>query len=335
MKKCVVILLLLLLPLSGCAVQNEPARAECFAMDTFISMQAYGKNAEAALSRCTQELTRLERLLSISSAEGDIGRVNAANGEPVALSAQTAALLGTALAVSAETDGAFDPTVYPLVSLWGFYGDEPRVPSQAALDEARASVDWRKVSLAGGVVTLPAGAKLDFGGIAKGYAGDALKAVLREENVTSAWLSLGGNVAVLGEKPDGSAWRIGIRDPLDESAVIGSVEARDVSIVTAGGYQRNFTQDGKTYHHIIDPKTGLPAESGLLSVTVIAPDGARADALSTALFVMGTQRALALWRSDRSFAAIFVESNGDILYTENAAFSPSNISKSKMAKFVE
>lgn len=307
----------------ACAPVRAPERADFFAMDTFIRLDAYGKNAGEALAACQSEMKRIEALLSVSSEYGDVYRINHAEGGQTRVSAETVALLVEAFAVSAQTGGAFDPTVYPLVECWGFFDAAQRVPDAQQIEKLLPLVGWENALLHADTVKLPAGAGVDLGGVAKGYAADRLAGMLRANGIESALLSLGGNVYALGAKPDGGEWRIGVQDPASETGVLGVVHARDEAVVTAGSYQRRFAQDGVTYHHILDPKTGYPADSGLVSVTVICDSATRADALSTALFVMGAERATAFWLADRDFAAIFVQDDGTVLYTQNASFVPS------------
>ncbi len=312
----------LLMHVSGCCRVQTPEEIDFFAMDTFMQLEAYGENASKTLSECQAEIRRIESLLSVSSASGDIYRINHAAGEPVPVTRETTMLLSEAVSVCAETDGAFDPTVYPLVANWGFFNNEQHVPEPQHIASLLPLVGWENISIAGQTVTIPNGAGIDLGGIAKGYATDRLVSILRQGGVESALLSLGGNVYAFGGKPDGSAWHIAIQNPADAASVIGTVAVKDLAVITSGIYQRNFTVDGVTYHHILDPKTGYPANTGLSSVTIICKNAARADALSTALFVMGYDRAISFWRNSGDFAAIFVDLNGTVRYTENAIFVP-------------
>ena len=215
---------------------------------------------------------------------------------------------------------------------WGFTKDLHRVPSADELAALLARTGRDKVALEktadGYSVALSDGAQLDLGGIAKGYAADLLRAQLEKEGVTSATLDLGGDVFVMGKKSDGSDWRIAVKDPGDTESYLGIVAASDAFIVTSGVYERYFEENGVRYHHILDPKTGCPAESGLVSVTVLCKNGAWADALSTACFVLGTDKALAL-RDDLAaqgvaFELVFVTDDGRVLYTGGlaAAFTP-------------
>ena len=219
-----------------------------------------------------------------------------------------------------------------MLDAWGFTKDLRRVPSSDELAALLARTGRDKIALEktadGYLVTLSGGAQLDLGGIAKGYAADLLRAQLEKEGVTSATLDLGGDVFVMGKKSDGSDWRIAVKDPGDTESYLGIVSASDAFIVTSGVYERCFEENGVCYHHILDPKTGCPAESGLVSVTVLCKNGAWADALSTACFVLGTDKALALRdglaAQGVAFELVFVTDDGRVLYTGGlaAAFTP-------------
>ena len=241
--------------------------------------------------------------------------------EPIHIIAQT---------IGALSGGAFDPTVAPVMDAWDFTGDAPRVPSDEELSALLAHVGLEKLSVDGNTIALSDGAQLDLGGIAKGYAGDAVRTVLAEFGVTSAVIDLGGDVGLLGAKPDGSDWRVAVKDPADPSKFLGVLTAADTFVVTSGIYERGFEENGVRYHHIIDPKTGKPAESGLVSVTVMCGDGAWADALSTACFVLGEAGSLALRdtlaaEKNLRIELILVTDDGHVRYTAGLAerFEPS------------
>ena len=307
--------LLTALLLTGCTT-SAPQEAEFFAMDTLMSVKLWG--GEASASDVSAEINRLEALLSVTRETSVLSQLNAAGSAK--LSADTASLLAQALALSERTGGTFDPTVYPLVEAWGFPSKEYRVPDQTELDSLLACVGTKQVHFDGSAVTLDAGTRLDLGGIAKGYAAQCCAELLKEKGVDAAILSLGGNVQTIGSKPDGSAWVVGIADPSDPSQAIAVLTFEgSMALVTSGAYQRYFEEDGVIYHHILDPQTGLPADSGLLSVTVLADDGTLADGLSTALFVMGLEEGTRFWRESNDFEAVFLTSEGKILATEGAA----------------
>lgn len=316
---CLALTLIFVLSLCGCAKAHERS---LFAMDTFIELKCFGINAEDALDACEAEIRRLEGLLSATLIHSDVSRINGSYGSPVTVDADTAALLQQAKELSRATDGAFDITVRPLVELWGFPDTEQHVPSQQEIDALLPIATERAIDIDGTTVTLTDETKIDLGGIAKGYCSERLRQLMKERGIKSALISLGGNVEAIGAKPDGSAWRIAIRDPWDEQRVIGVVEVIDCAVVTAGSYQRYFERDGIRYHHILDPKTGFPGESGLCSVTVIAQSGTRADALSTAFFVLGAEASLALLETQpfSDCEAVFVTTDGEILCSDGVHF---------------
>lgn len=340
MKRQLAALLLTIFALSLTACGETAAESETrtvYAMDTVMNLTVYGENAAAALESAEKELHTLDEAVLSRTAEGsELYALNTSNGETVECGADDIlpALIETALTISDATEGAFDPTLAPVLDAWGFTKDERHVPSADELEELLGHTGCGKVALEktadGWTVTLLDGAQLDLGGIAKGYAADLLRAQLEKEGVTSATLDLGGDVFVMGRKTDGSDWRIAVKDPADTESYLGVVSAADKFIVTSGVYERYFEENGVRYHHILDPKTGCPAESGLVSVTVLCENGAWADALSTACFVLGPDGALAL-RDDladqgTNFELILVTDDGRVLYTDGLAdaFTPND-----------
>ena len=315
MKKLFALLLLLCLCLTGCATVG-PAETEIFAMDTFMRIRIWGDNA--LLSDACKEIRRLEELFSVTDENSEIFALNR-DGQ-AALSTDTAEILSKAVALSQRTVGAFDPTVYPLVSAWCFTSGAPRVPEQSELDSLLPSVCAEHLQLSGSSAVLTQDAQIDLGGIAKGYTAQKCLDLLSAQGVETAMVSLGGNVQTLGTKPDGAPWVIGIADPKSPSEAIATVTfTGSLALVTSGGYQRYFELDGTRYHHILDPQTGKPAETGLASVTILTQDGATADALSTALFVMGMDKAVDFWRGSDDFEAVFITDGGELYATEGAA----------------
>ena len=305
-------LLCVLLCLCACA-RTQTVTQEIFAMDTVISVTSYNneENAADAVRQVSEIIRALEDTLSVTRADSEVAAVNRDGGGT--LSAETAALLQRSLALSAETDGAFSPALYTLTSLWGFTTDTQRVPAEEEIAAVLAAMEAGGVTLADNAVTLD-GVQLDFGAVAKGYAAAKAAAALKAAGVTAV-LSLGGNVQTVGEKPDGTPWQIGIRDPHDPDANIGVLRLGETAVVTSGGYQRYFEEAGTRYCHILDPATGYPASSGLASVTIVAEDGFLADGLSTALYVMGLDAAAEFWRSRDDFEAVLVTDNGRIYVT--------------------
>ena len=315
MKKILAVSLLLALLLCGCA-QTAPKEREIFAMDTIMTIRVWGD--EEDVSAAVSEINRLDALFSVTNENSEICALNR-DGE-AELSIDTYDLLIKALALSRRTDGAFDPTVYPLVELWGFTKDTQEIPSQNEIDDAVALVGYEQLGNDLDVTYCSVDGKIDLGGIAKGYTAQKVVDLLADRGIETAFLSLGGNVQTLGSKPDGEPWAVGIADPENPSNAIACLRfSGSLALVTSGGYQRYFEENGVRYHHILDPKTGLPADTGLTSVTVLAQDGALADGLSTALFVMGMDKATELWRESNDFEAVFITQDGAIFVTEGAA----------------
>lgn len=326
-KKIKALLLLGLVFLGGCGQASAPSVSsagtdsqsiDLFAMDTAMTLTAYGDHAEDALAGAKSEIERLDALFSISSESGDIYALN--RDHAVTLHEDTQALLKRALEVSDSTDGIFDCTIEPVMDAWGFTTQNYRVPSADELQQLLTHVDYKQVQQNGSDVSTPADVQVDLGGIAKGYTSDRIMQVFADNGVTSGIVSLGGNVQALGCKPDGSKWRVAVQDPNDEGENFAVVEIADEAVITSGGYQRYFEEDGATYHHIIDPRTGYPADSGVISSTIISHDGTLADGLSTSLFIMGVDDALDYWRAHKEeFDAILMDKDGTVYVTEGIA----------------
>lgn len=317
MKKCKFIcLLILLLIFSACTSKDNSTEhsAEFFAMDTYIKFTAYGENADTALNKAQQRFIELESLWSVTDENSDIYAINHANGNSVTVNEKTAELISYALETANRTK-TFEPTIYPILTAWGFTTGENRVPTDEEIQTLLKNVGSEKVAVEGNSVRLEKGVQLDLGAIGKGAAGDEAVQVIKENGLTSALLDIGGNIQLIGNK-NGADWRLGIRNPFGEGTA-GVLEISDTAVVTSGNYERFFTdENGNVYGHIIDPSTGHPADSGLASATIIASEGKRADALSTAIFVMGFEKAAEFWRESRDFEMILISQDGEIHLTE-------------------
>lgn len=317
------------LGLSACG-DAEPVEQQIFSMDTLMDLKAYGKNAEAGLDDAVAVINSLNAMLDPEDTGSKVYAINHANGEAVVVNAQLAKMIQTAQTVSEQTGGALDLTVYPLMKLWGFIDENYRVPESAEIEALLPLVDMTQVRLGAAgddgsyLVTVPSGAQLSFGAVAKGCASNYAINALRAAGVTSGVISLGGNVQTLGTKPDGSNWNVAIQDPNDTGDYIGYVSVGEAAVITSGSYQRCFTEGGKLYHHILDPETGAPAESGLLSVTIVCNDGILADCLSTAMFVLGEADALDYWRDYGGFEMVLVTDDGRVVVTDGlyGTFTP-------------
>ena len=324
-------LCLALLLLAGCAPAPAPAsptaESTFFAMDTVMTLKLYEGGDGALLDAAEDKVNEIEALLSVTDPDSQIYALN--HTGTAELSVEKGALLEGVLNLCELTGGALDISIYPVLRAWGFTTGEYSVPDAGAIAALLPLVDYTKVELdrdlpEGMRVSLPDDMEIDLGSVAKGYTGDVLSALLQENGVSSAMLDLGGNIQTIGAKPDGSPWRIGIRDP-EGDGNLGVVEVVDQAVITSGGYERYFEEDGVRYWHILDPKTGAPARSGLISVTVVGYSGWTCDGLSTALFVMGLAGALDHWREHRDFEAVFVLEDGSVIITAGleGRFTPS------------
>lgn len=318
MKLKIIILLSLCLLLTACT-DSAPKEYtyDFFAMDTFMSLTAYGDNAEKCVKAAAARIAELTLKLSVTDENSEISAINRAGTAEV--SGETAELISFALDIADKTDGALDPTVYPVLRAWGFTTDENRVPAPEEITALLENIGHERVQINGNTVSLDKEMMLDLGAVAKGYAGDETERILRENGINSALINLGGNIQLISSKPDGSDWRLGVKSPIGDGN-IGVLTISDCAVVTSGAYERCFTaEDGTVYGHIIDPASGYPADNGLLSVTIVADKGTLCDALSTALFVMGEERALDFWRQNKNFDVILITNNAEVLITEGIA----------------
>lgn len=312
-------------------VQNQKCQKQLFAMDTYMEFTAYGKNSEKAVDAAIEEVQKLDAMLSAENSKSEVYALNEQGN--LQATDDLAELILRGKEIYQETDGLFDDTIYPVMKLWGFPTGNYHVPTAAEVQKKLALVDGNKVEIQTRdsdekgrdskektkFVTLGADQQIDFGGIAKGYTGQKLAELFQEYGVSSALVSLGGNIQAIGTKPDGSSWKVGIRDPKGgQQDYIGVLSVENQAVVTSGGYERYFEEDGKTYIHIINPRTGYPADGDLLSVTIVSRDGTLADGMSTALYIMGYEKACQFWRQRREeFNVILVTDDGKIHISEN------------------
>lgn len=315
----------------GCSRQAASAMSEpqeaaggLFAMDTYIDLTAYGPDAEAALDLAEARIRELESLWSVTDEGSEIYAANHSGGAAVSVSADTEELLRFALDMAEETGSALEPTIYPVLTAWGFTTDSYQIPAQEELDRLLELVDYKAITLTDNTVTVPDGMMLDRGAVGKGYAADETAAILRENGVESALLDFGGNILTVGTKPDGTPWRVGVRDP-DSDGTLGVLEVIDQSVVVSGGYEKYFVgEDGERYWHIIDPETGRPARSGLVQAAIVSQESRLCDALSTAIFVMGLDKAVDYWQAHQDFDMLLLTDDREIYLTEGlrGAFTP-------------
>lgn len=321
MKKCVLLLLAaLLLLLSACdllpafTAGTSAALSEqsIWAMDTPMDLKLYGDGEGSVMTELTSLLNELDRTLSVTNSNSDLSALNESgetNNETILT------LVAEAQKVSTLSGGALDITLYPASLAWGFTTERYRVVPAQELEALRERVGMEKLRLEDGKLSVPEGTLLDLGALAKGYAADCCRAKLEAAGV-SGILSLGGNLQTVGSKPDGTDWVIGLQDPENPAGFCLTLKfPGSKAAVSSGDYQRYFLQDGMRYCHILDPKTLAPVQGSLRAVTVIADEGLYADALSTALFVLGREAGEALWRQRQDFQAVWVEADGSIFIT--------------------
>ena len=321
--KTIAVLLAALFLCTGCSGEKIPPKLSevGFYLDTVITLTAYTEDKQI-LKDALQECGRYEQLLSRTVEGSDVWRINHAEGTPVEVPDDTIAILQCAKKIGDLSGGAFDVTIAPVSTLWDFKSGEHTLPDADAIDRAAGLVDYTRMKIEGKTVTLPAGMMIDLGGIAKGFTGDRVGEIFSQYNIQSGIISLGGNVQAYGTKTNGKPWRVAIQNPENSMEYLGVLDVQDKAVVTSGGYERFFEENGVRYHHIIDPRTGYPADSGLISATIVCEKGILADGLSTSLFIMGKDQAEKFWReSDLYFDYILEDKEGTLYVTEGIADS--------------
>ncbi len=311
MKKLISVFCLALSVISLCSCTNQLHESTFFAMNTVMNVKIYGD--KSVMSEINDCIVATDRLFDRSNPDSDIYKLNETKKAEV--SPETSMLIKKSVELSEKTYGAFDITIAPVMDLWGFFNQQYFVPADEDLKNTLTKTGFNKISVFDNTITLTGDTSLDLGGIAKGHLSDKIAEIIKKHNITSAVMSLGGNVYCIGTKPNGDKWNVGIRSPKNSSELLCSVNISDCAVVTSGSYERYFEENGNTYHHIIDPKTGKPADNGLASVTVITKNAAYADALSTALFVMGMDKASELQKKLGDFEAIFITADNKIYIT--------------------
>lgn len=309
----VTVLITLLSCLCGCKENVSPLSATRLMMDTVITVTLYDGDGDI-LNGALEICEKYEKILSRTVEGSDIYRINNALGATVEVLPETAELITLAKQMAQSSDGAFDPTVLPLVELWNV-SEAVFPPSASEVEAARSTVGFQNISVDGNKVTLSNGATVDLGGIAKGYIADRVKEYLVSKGVTSAIINLGGNTLLVGNK-NGEDFSVGVQKPFAKSGELcARIMLDGKTAVTSGTYQRYFEADGRIYHHIIDTSTGWPADNGITSVTVIADSSAVADGLSTACLVLGAERGAELAKA-YGVELITVAEDGSLTVTD-------------------
>ncbi len=318
MKKLIPLFILFII-LCGCSFSADTDSESFFAMDTYMTVTVNDKDSKSAVKYAENEILKLDKILSAHNKNSEIYKLNK-NGSGK-LSAAALELTEKSLEYSKLTENAFNPAMLSVSKLWGFPDKNYRVPAEKEIKTALKTAKPDKISVKNNTVKLNLkGMELDFGAVAKGYTSDKIIRGLKKRGTESALLNLGGNVAALGVKPDGTEWNVAVENPDEKGNYIANLRIKDKAVITSGGYERYFKKNGKVYHHILNPENGYPAESSLKSVTTVGENGAMCDAFSTALFVMGKEKALRFWaESGLDFDVILYTGNGSMIVTEGIA----------------
>jgi len=297
---------------------SEKHESQVFAMDTVMMLTAYGENGQEALDAAEEVIYGLEMDLDPVNPAGSVYAINAGAGSYVPVSQSCIEVMLTTMDKWRETGGTIDPGLFPIIKAWGFTLGEYRVPDQTEINGLLVDKNTEGILVdeATGCVYIPERMEISLGAVGKGYTAQEALEAMEAVGVESAIVSLGGNVQTLGDtKPNGTQWQVAVTDPNDTGTYVGILSIGEAAVVTSGGYQRYFEQDGVTYIHIIDPETGYPVDNDLLSVTVVTADGAEADALSTSLFVMGAEGALEHYRTVGGFELVLITEENEIIVT--------------------
>lgn len=300
---------------------NESSSSESvFLMDTLVEIKIFGNNSREIVDKGTERLKEIDRKMSTTDSSSDISKINNNPGEEIEVSEDTFLVIQKALEYAEKSEGKYDPTVGPLVNLWGIGTEEAQVPSEKDINSVLEKIDYNSVTLNEDKKTVKLekeGMSLDLGGIAKGYAADEIEKLVKANyDNPSAYVNLGGNVLVVGKKADGSLWNIGIQDPRkNRGSVMASLETEDKTIVTSGNYERYFEENGEIYHHIFDPDTGRPVRNNLTSVSIVTDNSLQGDALSTTLYIMGLEKGLDFIENTEDTEALFITDDDKIIFS--------------------
>lgn len=307
-------------------------------LGTVCSINLFEKGTEKNYEDIFKRLREIDSEFNVNLEFSDVSRINAASGKKsVEVSNDVVFVLKKSLETSVATNGKFDPTIGPIVKLWGINTERAGVPESADLEKAKKLVDYRKVQIDEAMKTVfltDVGMSLDLGGIAKGFAADEIAGICRQKGIKRAVIDLGGNIYIYGRKKDKSQWKIGVKNPFDpdkKPALVVSIDAG--TVVTSGTYERFFESDGKKYHHIFDVSTGCPVQNGLVSATVVSGSSIEADAMSTSLFALGIDEAKKFLKENPELGVIFIDEKKNVYVSENIAESVRIIDKTEKKEF--
>lgn len=297
----------------GCTKELQMVSDSTYMLGTYLQLSVWTTNKQEGMDTIKSSFERIKEIenkMSTNLDESEIGQINLNAGKTyVEVSEETVDIIERAIHYAELTNGAFDPAIGKLVKLWGIGTENERIPTQDEIQNALQFVDYQKIEFQGDnkVKLSEADMRIDLGGIAKGYAADEVTKIMKNKGIKHAIINLGGNVVTLGKKADGTSWKVGIQDPFEPTGThMGVIEVYDQTVVTSGNYERYFMADDKRYHHIIDPKTGYPAENGIISATIITNSSTDADGLSTSIYVLGVEKGMQLIESLENVECIII-----------------------------
>lgn len=300
--------------------KKVPITREFYVLGTIIQLKVYGNNGQRAIEEAVNRLNDIDNKMSVFKEYSEISMINQNAGiSSQEVSKDTYFVMKEAVRYSELSEGAFNPTIRPVVELWGIGTDKARIPNDNEIRSKLKLVNYKDIILNEKDKTIKLrnkGQNIDLGGIAKGYAADEVKSILIKNNIKSALINLGGNIFALGKKPDKTQWYIGIQNPFNKRGeFVGFISIKNKSVVTSGNYERYFISNGKRFHHIIDPKTGYPSDSKIVSSTIISDHSIDGDGLSTGVYIMGLDKSIKLIESIKGIDAIFITENKEVYFT--------------------
>lgn len=318
MRKLLILSFIISILFVSCSADPAPESKTGFYLGTVVTVTIYDRDAKELLKGSFDEIQRLENLFSVNISTSDVSRLNAAAGKlPVTVSMDTIEVIKKGIEYNDISRGMFDISIGNLIGIWGIGTADARIPEEEEISAALETKGIEYITIdASDVLLEKEGMKLDVGGIAKGYIADSIARYLKANDCDAAIINLGGNVLTVGEKPDGTKWRVGIQDPSDTTGkYIRVTEVTEKSVITSGSYERYFEEDGIIYHHILDPFTGYPVESDIAGVSIISDLSVDGDGLSTSVFALGYEQGMELIEQIPGVECIIIVNDGSIEYS--------------------
>lgn len=319
MKKWIHILcsIILISSLSACSSKEQAFSKSAFYFDTQLTITIYSENAEELLEECMQICERMEKIFSRTRKDSELYAINHRNTDTLKISDDMKTVIEAGLEAYKISNHAFDISIAPLIELWNFTSNNPKVPTQKEINKALSNVSSDNILLEGNTLIFKNDkTQIDLGGLAKGYIADRLKEYLLDKGVESGFINLGGNVLCIGSKPDKDTWNVGIQKPFDDKGeVLHVIKTKDKSVVSSGVYERHFMINNKNYHHLIDARNGYPMENHLWQVTIITSSSLKADQLSSTVFLMGLEKGMKYVEAIKDCEAIFVDDQGELHFS--------------------